>query len=90
MALEAGQEHLTQESIVPSSENHRLVEVQHMIVWIGGAVIYSERRHNESTGRFVVQNMLAQRGGQHIIGSLNMGIKDRMRDRERPGRIPCM
>ena len=53
-AFEASREHFTQKSFVPSVEDHRVVEVQHMIVRVGGAVVHSEWRNNEFARRFIV------------------------------------
>ena len=53
-AFEAGREHFTQKSIIPGVEDHRLVEVQYVIVRIGGAVVHSEWLNKESTRRFII------------------------------------
>ena len=53
-AFEASREHFTQKSIVPGVEGHRLVEVQHVIVRIGGAVVHRKWQNNESAKRFIV------------------------------------
>ena len=89
-AFEVGWEHFTQKSIVPGIKDHCLVEVQHVIVRIRGAVVHNKWQDNESARRFIFQNMLVQRGGQHIIESLDRGIEGSMRDGEHLGWIPCM
>ena len=53
-AFKAGREHFTQKSVVPSVEDHRLAEVQHMIIRVGGVVVHSKWRNNESARRFIV------------------------------------
>ena len=89
-AFEAGWEHFTQNSVVPGVEDHCLVELQHMIVRVGGVIVHSKWRNNESTRRFIVKNMLAQRRGQHVVGSPDGGIKGCMRGGERPKWVSCM
>ena len=69
-ALEAGREHFTQKSIVPGFEDHRLVEMQHVIVWIGRVVIHGEGRYREAAGRIIIQNMLTEGRGEHMLWSL--------------------
>ena len=49
-ALEAGQEHFTQKSIVAGVEDHRLFEMQHVIVRIGRSVVHGEGRYREAEG----------------------------------------
>ena len=72
-ALEAGREHLTQESVVPGVENHCLVEMQHMIVWVGRTIVHGEGWHGESAGRIVIQDMLSKGSGEHILWSPDDG-----------------
>ena len=47
-ALEAGQEYFTHKSIVLDVEGHRLVEMQHVIVRIGRAVVHGKGRYREA------------------------------------------
>ena len=53
-ALEVGWEHFTQKSIVPCIEDHRLVEMQHVIVRIGRVVIHGKGRYIEAAGRIII------------------------------------
>ena len=53
-ALEVSPEHFTQKSIVPEVEDHRLVEMQHVIVRIGRAVVHDEGRYREAAGRIII------------------------------------
>ena len=53
-------EHFTQKSIVLRVEDHCLVEMQHVIVWIGRTVVHGEGRYGEAAGRIVVQDMLTK------------------------------
>ena len=41
--------------------------MQHVIIWIGEAIIHGKRRYDKTTGRFVAKDVLAQRGGLHIF-----------------------
>ena len=50
-ALEAGQEHFTQKSIVPNVKDHRLVEMEQVIVRIGRAIVLGEGQYREAAGR---------------------------------------
>ena len=72
-ALEAGREHFTQKSIVPGVEDHFLVEMQHVIVRVGRAVVHSEGRCREASGRVIIQNMLTEGRGEHVLWSLEGG-----------------
>ena len=72
-ALEAGREHFTQKSIVPGVEDHRLVEMQHVIVWIGRAVVHGEGQYREAVGRIIIQNMLTEGRGEHMLWSSKGG-----------------
>ena len=58
-SFQASREYLTHKSIVPGVKDHYLVKVQHMIIWIRGAVVHSKRRNDESARGLVIQNMLA-------------------------------
>ena len=60
--FQASWEYLTQKSIVADVKDHCLVEVQHMIIWIRGAVVHGEWRYDESARWLVIQDMLAQGG----------------------------
>ena len=66
-ALEAGWEHFTEKSIVLSVEDHRLVEMQHVIVQIGRSVLHGEGRYREVAGRIIIQNMSTERRGEHVL-----------------------
>ena len=66
-ALKAGREHFTQKSIVPGIEDHLLVEMQHVIVRIGRVVVHGEGRYREAAGRIIIQNMLTERRGDHVL-----------------------
>ena len=66
-ALEAGREYFTQKLIVPGVEDHCLVEMQHVIVRIRRAVIHGEGRYREAAGRFVIQDMLTEGRGEHVL-----------------------
>ena len=66
-ALEAGWEQFTQKSIVPNVEDHCLVKMQHVIVWIRRAAIHSEGRYREAATRVIIQNMLTEERGEHVL-----------------------
>ena len=68
-ALEAGREHFTQKSIFPGVEDHRLVEMQHVIVRIGRAVVHGEGRYREGARRIIIQNLLTEGRGEHVLWS---------------------
>ena len=72
-ALEAGREHFTQKSIVPDVEDHCLVEMQHVIVRIGRVVVHGEGRYREAAGRIIIQNMLTEGRGEHVMWSSKGG-----------------
>ena len=72
-ALEASREHFTQKSIVPGVEDHRLVEMQHVIVRIGRAVVHGEGRYREAARRVIIQNMLTKGRGEHVLWSSEGG-----------------
>ena len=72
-ALETSREHFTQKSIVPDVEDHRLVEMQHVIVRIGRAVVHGEGRYREAAGRVIIQNMLTEGRGEHVLWSSEGG-----------------
>ena len=74
-ALEAGWENFTQKSIVPGVEDHRLVEMQHVIVRIRRSVVHGEGRYREATVRVIIQNMLTKGRGEHVLWSLEGGGK---------------
>ena len=67
--LKAGLEHFTQKSIVLGIEDHRLVEMQHVIVRIGRAVVHGEGWHREAAERIIIQNMLTKGRGEHVLWS---------------------
>ena len=73
--FQASREYFAQESIVLGVKDHCLVNVQHMIIRIRGAVVHSKRWNDKSARRLIVQNMLAQGGRQHAIQPLDRGIK---------------
>ena len=83
-ALEAGWEHLTQESIVLGVEDHCLVEMQHVIVWIGRTVVHCEGWYGEAAGRIVVQDMLSKGSGEHVLWSPDGGEKNHLRSEGSP------
>ena len=68
-ALEAGREHFTQKSIVPGVEDHRLIEMQHVIVRIGRAVVHGKGWYREAAGRVIIQNMLTEGRREHVLWS---------------------
>ena len=68
-ALEASREYFTQKLIIPGFEDHCLVEMQHVIVRIRRAVIHGEGRYREAAGRFVIQYMLTEGRGEHVLWS---------------------
>ena len=72
-ALEAGLENFTQKSIVPGVEDHCLIEMQHVIMRIGRAVVHGEGRHREAVGRIIIQNMLTEGRGEHVLWSSEGG-----------------
>ena len=72
-ALEADREHFTQNLIVPDVEDHRLVEMKHVIVQIGRAFVHGEGRHREGAGRIIIQNMLTEGRGEHVLWSSEGG-----------------
>ena len=86
-SFQASQENLAHKSIVLSIKDHCLVKVQHMIIWIKGAVIHCKRRNDESARRLIVQNMLAQGKRKHVVRSLDRGIRCCMRGGERLGSV---
>ena len=72
-ALEAGLEHFTKKSIVPGIEDHRLVEMQHVIVRIGRVIVHGKGRYREATGRVIIQNMLTEGRREHVLWSSEGG-----------------
>ena len=72
-ALEAGREHFTQKSIVPDVEDHCLVEMKHVIVRVGRAVVHRERRYGEVAGRVIIHNMLTEGREEHVLWSSEGG-----------------
>ena len=58
-SFQASWEYLTQTSIVPDVKDHCRVKVQHMIIWIKGAVVHNKRWNDESARGIVIYNMLA-------------------------------
>ena len=85
--FQASWEYFTQESIVSGVKDHCLVKVQHMIIWIRGAVVHSKRWNEKSARRLIVQNMLAQGGRQHVIRPPDKGIKCCMQGGRCPERV---
>ena len=73
--FQATWEYLTQESIVLGVKDHCLVEVQHMIIGIRGAVVHRKRWNDKSARRLIIQNKLAQGGRQHVVRSPDRGGK---------------
>ena len=73
--FQATWEYLTQEPIVPGVKDHCLVEVQHMIIGIRGAVVHRKRWNEKSARRLIIQNKLAQGGRQHVVWSPDRGVK---------------
>ena len=57
-SLQAGQEHSAQKSVIPRAQNHRLVEVQHVVVRVRGTIIHGKRQDNKSAGRLITQDVL--------------------------------
>ena len=57
-SFQASREYLAQKTIVPCVEDHRFVEVHHMVVQVRGAVIHSERWYDEAIGQFISLDML--------------------------------
>ena len=72
-ALEDGWEHFTQKSIVLGVEDNRLVEMEHVIVRIGRSVVHGEGRYREAVGRIIIQNMLTEGRGEHVLWSSEGG-----------------
>ena len=71
--LEAGREHFTHKSIVPSVEDHHLVKMKHVIVRIRRAIVYGEGGYREAAGRFIIQNMLTEGRGERVLWSPDGG-----------------
>ena len=57
-SLQGGREYLAQKTIIPHTKNHRLVEVQHVVVWVRGAIIHGKRRYGKAVGRLITQDVL--------------------------------
>ena len=53
-SFHANREYLTQKSIVPGIKDHCLVKVQHMIIWVRGAIVHIKRRNDESAMGLVI------------------------------------
>ena len=49
-ALETGWEYFTEQSIISGTKDHCLIIMQHMIIWVGGAVVHGERWYGKATG----------------------------------------
>ena len=55
---QAGREHFVQKKVISCAQNHRLVEVQHVVVWVRGAIIHGKQRYSEVVGRLITQDVL--------------------------------
>ena len=47
--------------------------MQHVIVRIGRAVVHGEGRYREAAGRVIIQNMLTEGKGKHVLWSSEGG-----------------
>ena len=47
--------------------------MQHVIVRIGRAVVHGEERYREAAGRIIIQNMLTEGRGEHVLWSSEGG-----------------
>ena len=56
-SFHAGQEYLAQKTIIPCIENHRLVEVHHVVIQVRGAIIHSEQWYGKAVGWLITQDM---------------------------------
>ena len=57
-SFQASREYLAQKTIIPYAENHRLVEVHHVVVRVIGAIIHGERWYGKAMGWLITQDML--------------------------------
>ena len=57
-SLQAGREYLAQKTIILYAKNHRLVKVQHVVVWVRGAIIHGKRCYGKAVGWLLTQDML--------------------------------
>ena len=53
-----GREYLAKKTIIPRAKNHRLVEVQHVVVWVRGAIMHGKRWYGEAMGWLITQDVL--------------------------------
>ena len=53
-SFQASRKNLAQKSVVPGIKDHCLVEVQHMIIWVGRAIVHSKWWNDESARRLIV------------------------------------
>ena len=49
-SLQASREYLAQKTIISRAKNHRLVKVQHVVVWVRGANIHDKWWYGEAVG----------------------------------------
>ena len=63
----------TLHSRVSRIEYHRLIEVQHVVIRVRGAIIYGKRQFDKAMRQFVAQDVLTQRGELHVFRSPNSG-----------------
>ena len=65
--LQTGSKYLAQKTIIPRVKDHYLVVVQHVVVWVRGVVIHVKRRYRNAARRLITQDVLIQRGRQHVL-----------------------
>ena len=56
-SFQAGRKYLAQKMIIPRAENHRLVEVHHVVIRVRGAIIHGERWYGKAMGWLITQDM---------------------------------
>ena len=62
--------------------------MQHVIVRIGRPVVHGEGWYGEATGRIVIQDMLSEGSGEHVLWSPDCGGKNHLRSGDDPkGRV---
>ena len=56
--LQASQEYFAQKTVIFRAQNHCLVEVQHVVIRVKGAIIHGKRRYDKAARRLITQDVL--------------------------------
>ena len=56
--FQTSQEYLAQKTIIPCAKDHYLVEMQHVVVWVRGAIIHVKRWYGKAARRLITQDVL--------------------------------